>query len=112
VWTLKPSDVDAALDRLPAGALDCRAYGHMFRPVDAWYVPRGRGAVMQRLRCAGCGSERRLALARDGDVTASRYDYPDGYLIKGMGRLTGSDRGRLRLAGLAGLPVRQGPPDE
>jgi hypothetical protein len=108
---MKPSDVDAVLDQLPAEALNCRVYGHDLRPHDAWYV--GRKAVEVRLRCRHCGTQRRILQSRvGGDILASGYVYPDGYLITGVGRLTGSDRGRARIRALAGLPVRQGPPDE
>lgn len=97
-------DIDAALATMAAGALDCRDYGHNWRPFDAWRV--ARGAVEQRLRCQSCGTVRRRLLSRQGDVLAVGYVYPEGYLIAGLGRLTGSDRGRVRLATLAGLTVR------
>lgn len=100
-------DIDAALATMTPSALDCRDYGHTWKPFDAWRV--ARGAVEQRLRCTSCGTVRRRLLTRTGDIMASGYIYPDGYLIAGLGRLTGSDRGRVRLATLAGLTVRDTP---
>jgi hypothetical protein len=36
-------------------------------------------------------------LSRTGHQLGGQYDYPEGYLVKGMGRLTGSDRDVIRL---------------
>src|SRR6185312_8352007 len=109
-WTMGTTDLDTALDTLPPGALACRDYGHTWKPFDAWRV--ARGAVEQRLRCPSCNTVRRRLLSRTGDVLAVGYLYPDGYLIAGLGRLTGTDRNRIRLATLAGLTVRDTAPDD
>jgi hypothetical protein len=53
--------------------------------------------------CGRCHTERVRLIGPRGELLANRYVYADGYLVKGMGRLTGTDRDALRLAALQTL---------
>lgn len=50
--------------------------------------------------CTRCETVRRRLLDGNGGLLANGYTYPEGYLVQGVGRLTGDDRNGLRLAGL------------
>lgn len=89
-------DLDAAIGNMPQSHMYCRDFGHAWEPHTAHLI-RG-GGVDQVLRCGRCHSTRHRVLDRRGEQVTSNYDYVDGYLIEGVGRLTGSDRGLLRLA--------------
>lgn len=102
-------DVDDALAQLPPNHLRCRDYGHAWTPYSAYRIP---GGFNRRMRCRDCGSVREQVLDRTGDVLKGHYVYADGYLIEGIGRLTGTDRGRVRLATVLSGPLSDGPPDD
>jgi hypothetical protein len=59
----------------------------------------------QHLRCQRCTTVRKRFLNRHGHVVSSGYDYDDGYIIKGLGRMVGTDKDTLRLASIRKLIV-------
>jgi hypothetical protein len=75
----------------------CRDYGHSWEPFTAARLAGNKG-YEQTLRCARCKTTRRRYLNRRGEVVTGGYDYADGYLIHGLGRLSGIDRGAVRIA--------------
>lgn len=77
----------------------CRDFGHTWRPYTAEWVPQRRHYV-ETLTCTRCRTMRSRLLDEYGALLANHYTYADGYLIHGMGRLSGDDRNHLRLAGL------------
>ena len=77
----------------------CRELGHTWKPFTARYVPEQR-AYERTLRCPRCATERRQVLDGSGHVVSSSYVHPDGYLHKGLGRVTGEGRDALRLESL------------
>ena len=79
--------------------LQCRDFGHSWRPFTARWMAEDR-CYESQLRCGRCGTLRVRRLSRTGSQIGSHYDYPEGYVTKGMGRLTGSDRDKIRLASL------------
>lgn len=91
--------IDEALKSMPVSHLMCRDYGHAWEPFTAARLANGRG-FEQTLRCARCHTTRRRYLDSRGDVVTGGYGYVEGYLIHGLGRLTGADRGALRVASL------------
>lgn len=96
-------DVEEAVNGMPAGHIFCRDYGHTWQP-NTVHKLKG-GAYDQVLRCPRCDTYRHRVLDRDGSVVTNQYRYESDYLIAGLGRLTGSDRGVLRLASVtASLP--------
>lgn len=89
--------------------LECRAYGHHWKPVD---VTGDRHYLYQRLDCQHCGARRTDTIKRSTCETTSRsYAYPDGFVTKkGEMKLSRRDvkRGLLAvdLAGQEGPHLR------
>lgn len=78
--------------------LQCRTYGHPWRPGTARWNGRYKfWATIEK--CPRCTSERHRELTRTGKVMSSNIDYADGYLSEpGGGRFTGEARDMLVLA--------------
>lgn len=96
----KPTtDLDHAISGMTDGQLMCRDFGHSWRPYTAEWIPQHRHYV-ETLACTRCKTYRSRLLDEYGALLANRYTYADGYLVHGVGRLTGDDRNTLRLAGL------------
>lgn len=91
----RSADVDGALSTMEPDHLACRYRRHAWDPYTARAVPGGYAEV---LVCTRCGTRRHTVLTRRFAVASVRYDYPDGYLVTGLGQLTGEDRDRLRRA--------------
>lgn len=86
--------IDFAHD-LPERFLYCREMGHNWRPFSA-----GRykdGGYLRILRCVRCKTERHQEISARGVILTSSYKHPEGYLSKGLGRISGEGRGVLRL---------------
>jgi hypothetical protein len=77
----------------------CRDFGHSWRPYTAEWLGQRR-QYLETLACTRCGSARRRLLDEYGALMGNSYAYRDGYLVHGIGRLTGDDRDAVRLAGL------------
>lgn len=98
------SDLDAAISHMDLEFIQCRDFGHSWRPYSARWLP-SENCYESQLRCARCKAIRTRWLSRTGSQVGGGYDYADGYLVKGIGRLTGTDRDKIRLASvLAVLP--------
>jgi hypothetical protein len=93
------SEVRQALKNMGETFRHCRRYGHHWRPLTAYRLARGRGWE-ETVRCPDCETTRFSQLDKDGDVVRNNYHYAEGYLIDGLGRLTGADRGQLRLVSI------------
>jgi hypothetical protein len=88
-------DVQAFAEELPERFLYCREMGHNWRPFSA-----GRykdGGFERILRCTRCRTRRIQGISSRGLIISSRYEHPEGYLVKGMGHIWGEGRGILRL---------------
>lgn len=88
-----------ALAALTDEHLLCRDFGHSWRPWTAEWIPQRRQYV-EALACVRCATVRRRLLDEWGALLGNVYTYSEGYLVHGIGRLTGDDRNDLRLAGL------------
>lgn len=89
-------DLGVIVHELRTDYLQCRDFGHSWRPYTARWDAR-ENAYRTELRCSRCKTIRVRWIGPRGQQLDSRYDYSDGYLVKGIGRLTGSDRDALRL---------------
>ena len=96
---VKGTPVSDAIAGMPDTHLLCRDFGHSWRPWDAQWVPQRR-QYLEALLCSRCQTVRRRLLDEYGAQLGQSYTYADGYLVHGVGRLTGDDRNSLRLAGL------------
>ena len=84
--------------------VQCRDFGHSWRPYTARWISRYNQYESQQL-CQRCSTIKTRFLSRTGEIVSSGYDYADGYLIKGLGRLTGHDRDEIRLASVLAVLV-------
>ena len=91
-----PVKVEDAVAHMQVEHLQCRDFGHSWRPYSARWLPTFNQYESQLL-CARCKTIRTRFLSRTGGLMDSKYDYADGYTIKGLGRLTGTDRDVIRL---------------
>lgn len=91
------SDVKRQASEWPDEYLECRTYGHDWRPSRATWNPAYRYYLVTQL-CPRCLSERRIDMNDRGHVVNQWIDYAEGYLSKGLGRIVGDGRDALRLA--------------
>jgi len=89
-------DLDDALGKMNADYIQCRDFGHSWRPFTARWM-QSENAYESQLKCTRCTTVRTRWLSRTGEQLTGQYNYADGYLVKGMGRLTGTDRDKVRL---------------
>ena len=78
----------------------CRDYGHAWEPFRGGRVP---GGWERQLRCTRCHTVRKQFIGvRRGttEIDSNRYVQPEGYRVKGLGRITGDDRGKVRMASI------------
>lgn len=92
----RAKDIDAAVEHWSAQQLLCRRFGHAWDTYTAQRLP-GRKGWDEVHRCVRCDSLRHQVLDKDGDITAKSYRYAEGYILDGLGRLTGVDRGVIRV---------------
>lgn len=97
-------DVEGAVNKMSVDHLQCRDFGHSWRPFSARWMPR-ENYYESQLRCARCHTIRTRWLSRTGAQVGGSYDYAEGYQIKGLGRLTGTDRDHVRLASVLSVLV-------
>lgn len=94
----KPT-IKVALDAMDTATLECRDFGHSWRAYTASWLKSER-CYESRIVCARCGTFRVRRLTTAGAVLSTHYAYPEGYLVKGLGRLVGDDRNVLRVESL------------
>src|SRR5882762_6238290 len=92
----QPVDVDKLVHEMSTEFLQCRDFNHSWRPFTAEWVSEEKSFRVQ-LKCQRCKAKRVRYIGQSGGLISSHYDYPDGYLIKGLGPLSGTDRDYLRL---------------
>lgn len=97
-----PQELGTAIKALRPEFLQCRDYLHAWRPFTAQWMP-SFNVYEVREQCMRCHTLRIRELDRHGHVLARHYEYPDGYSMKGLGRLTGDDRDKIRLASLLNI---------
>lgn len=90
------TDLDRALDQLNDAFIQCRDFGHSWRPYSARWDQQDL-CYVQELRCSRCKTIRSRLLGKRGELLGSSYDYPEGYTMPhGIGRLTGHDKDAIR----------------
>lgn len=95
-------DVEKAVGAMRPEHIQCRDYGHSWQPSNAVWLTAEQ-CYRVDLKCSRCTTIRTRLLNRRGAQLESHYDYPDGYAVKGIGRLTGTDRDQIRLRSVLGL---------
>jgi hypothetical protein len=94
-----PDDVEDEAAGWPNDFLECRLYGHVWRPNRATFNRTLRYYYVVQA-CSRCHSERHSELDQRGRVTAVWMRYAEGYLTKKIGRIIGDAKDSLRLIGL------------
>jgi hypothetical protein len=92
-----PREVERQAAKWSEDFLECRLYGHHWRPASARFHDTYRYWRIVQV-CPRCTSERVAELDGNGHVTSQAIHYADGYLTDGIGRIVGSSRDTLRLA--------------
>lgn len=88
--------LEKMLHELDDADILCRDLGHPWQPFSAKPIPGG--GFEQILRCPRCKTKKARFLDRSGcQVKRPPYEYRDGYLVKGVGRLSSADRDTVRL---------------
>lgn len=91
------AELGKAIEGMPSEHVHCRDYGHSWAPHSAQRIGKGFDQI---LRCTRCQTHRHRVLDRFGEVITNSYQYAEGYLVEGLGRLNGTDRGTLRIASI------------
>lgn len=90
---------DAASYLASTEFLECRQYGHHFRPLHKGWLTEGSGRdveYLKKFRCPDCGSGRIDYYGRSLEFSHREYDYAPGYLVSGF-TVHRSDANRLDL---------------
>jgi len=96
VSTAAEREHQATVDDIRDEYLLCRDLGHAWAPYDV-RVSRKAGQIERVLQCRSCPTQRVQILDLDGYNKRSKYDYPEGYLLKGIGHLSVDDRAHVRV---------------
>lgn len=100
-----PEDVENAARSWSDGQVNCRVYGHAWRPLTVIHRP---GVFTIHQRCGRCRNEREQDVNEQGyPVSPWRPTYVDGYLLKKLGRVGVDGRAVLRLQSIQGLYVNE-----
>jgi len=92
-----PTEVESQASRWSEDFLECRLYGHHWKPSSATF--HGVYHYWRIVQvCPRCTSERVAELDGHGRVTSQAIHYAEGYLTDGIGRIVGDARDTLRLA--------------
>lgn len=99
-----PVSVHDAVQHMELSHIQCRDFGHSWRPFTARWLPSFNQYESQ-LICQRCNTVRTRFLSRTGANLSTNYDYADGYTVKGLGRLSGEDRDVIRLQSIQAVLV-------
>jgi hypothetical protein len=99
ILTPHDAEVAEAIAAIDPDHVQCRDTGHTWSRHNARWIDADN-CWEQTLKCRQCGSERVRWLSRSGAILSGRYEYTPGYTIKGVGRLSSSDRDGIRLRGV------------
>jgi len=88
-------DIEKQLKKAKPEYLMCRDLRHPWQPYDA-HRDGKRRTITRTLVCPRCGTLRHDVLDFSGYVVSQRYEYPEGYQLKG-GSMTAGDRAMMRI---------------
>lgn len=75
-------DIEDVLNSYDETFLECRDLRHAWRRIGYW---NEGWRVVKLLQCQRCPTTRRISMRANGAIIDSKYEYPDGYQIKGAG---------------------------
>lgn len=88
-------EVEDFAHELPEEFLACREMGHRWLPRTA--SQNNDGTFHREMRCPRCKTRKQQEISQRGEILATQYKHPEGYLHQGLGRIAGDGRGVLRL---------------
>lgn len=94
--------VEKAAEEWPDKFIQCRIYGHSWRPLT---VARHGAGYEVTQRCSSCRNQRSQDMDSNGYSSPWRMTYVDNYLLKDMGRVDGDGRAVLRLAAIRHMKI-------
>lgn len=94
-------DIARAASSLSDNYLRCRDIGHQWR---LYYQKKHGSNIVRQMYCPSCKTNRKTKINRYGEVVSNSYDYTDGYLIQGLGRLQGRTKSMLRVEAINRAP--------
>lgn len=94
-----------SIEDIPEEFLLCRDLGHAWAPHDV-KISRKYGEIHRVLQCRSCPTQRTQILEMDGSIKRSRYEYPEGYVLSGVGHLSIADRASIRVASTNHMKAR------
>lgn len=100
------ADIERQVDLWTDAQIECRDLGHHWLPVDAIHVARLHFYRVSH-GCARCGMVRIREMSESGHVYAQTYQYPDGYLAQGLGRIAGDAKDAIRVAAIRRAAVTE-----
>ncbi len=101
-----PGEVADFAAGLEVDWLFCRTYQHNWKPWTARWSDH-ESCYQVSIRCNRCGTKRVQKMSDRGAVLSSHYEYPEGYLHEGMGRIAGEARDMLRLESVTRVVAKQ-----
>lgn len=101
-----PQEVADFAAGLESEWLFCRTYQHNWKPWSAHWSDH-EGCYDVKIRCNRCTTKRVQKMSDKGTVLSSHYEYPEGYLHAGMGRIAGESRDVLRLESVTRVLTKQ-----
>lgn len=95
----EPHEVEHLARGWSEDQLQCRIYGHVWRPLRATFHTEYRFYYTVQV-CPRCESERHSELSERGHVASTWIKYAAGYLAEHVGRIAGDGKDVLRLSAL------------
>lgn len=92
-------DVQEFASTIRESWVNCRAYGHDWRPFKVEQTENNTFVVIRK--CRQCSGTRTQVIDRYGLIINTEYKLPDGYQMpRGTGRLDSEGRGVFRLSAI------------
>lgn len=87
-------------DDLNPDFIECRDLQHAWRYFNVIHRKEEK-LYDEVLRCLRCDTLKHRFISYDGEyVKSPRYEYPEGYVVKGQGRASADDRAKIRIAAM------------
>lgn len=91
-----PDDVAKFAASLDIKPLICRSSSHVWAALTS-SVRQVEGHLHWTTDCDQCGTTRTVVYTADGYIVSRRYEYPEGYLLSGLGRVDRHSRALMRV---------------
>ncbi len=100
-----PAKVRLAIAQMEEDFIHCRANGHAWSRTKRWVNRLPGGYFDQVIACDYCEGEKKQRINRRGQILRESRVYPEGYLLKGLGRVDLGGKAIFRLASLNAVAI-------